>query len=184
MEWTTQPFSGTSHTNNCRPFHLWRAEQWCHCGCKHAWLSSFGDASRGSFWAWQESVTRELHLKQICFLPTMLLPTLSHKLFARLNSSCLLTISESQICCKPFRPLPPLRLFKRYTRGSKSYFMGKARQNKTKQNQPTLLSSGSFVRGGREGAHLLLGQLEESWCLNSACWLESQSHSLWSSFVQ
>ena len=48
------------------------------------------------------------------FFPnTVLFPTLSYKLFSRFNSEYLLTISESQICCKLFRALPPLRLLKR-----------------------------------------------------------------------
>ena len=60
------------------------------------------------------------------FFQTVLFPTLSYKLFPRLNSEYLLTISESQICCKLFRVLPPLRLLKRIHQRLQKLFHGKS----------------------------------------------------------
>lgn len=73
-----------------------------------------------------QRVTLKKKTQNFFFPNTVLFPTLSYKLFSRLNSEYLLTISESQICCKLFRALPPLRLLKRIHQRLLKLFHGKS----------------------------------------------------------
>ena len=142
MEWTTQPFSGTSHPNKCHPFTFGRLNSDAVMAPNILGLPVLELLPEAVFE--HDKKSPETYIKKktkknnfFFFLNTVLFPTLSYKLFPRLNSEYLLTISESQICSICLSAVNCSGLChhwdysKEYTRGSKSYFMGQVKQNQT-----------------------------------------------------